>query len=368
MFLGRIVFNAIAGLFLVVMLSELVTALPAQATPADVTFEPSENTCSPMPDFKSLPCGSVVDATQCDALRTSKQAACQAISASGVWYNRLLEFLLPKIENNLFELFATLLVLALAASTAFFKRVSARLGKRIGDPFFKRSVSFENHGLNIIVVGEGKSGKTTIIHTLSGSDDANPEVSTDEYATYTLVHEINVVSTGRNKRDVYRLYFDDYVGQRFDSAVNNPLLDLRRKVIPASVLMIVVDVFLDRPPANGVFDLKRIREQNDFYTNEGILQILIRLLGSGKQIILFINKIDMAVAPPNINLSELAKEKYKPIIDALSRIRGKQLSVIAGSAKTGQGVVGYDGGIDSNRSLFKVILDATETFNGWDPA
>jgi hypothetical protein len=158
------------------------------------------------------------------------------------------------------------------------------------------------------------------------------------------------------------------VGQRFDNAVYNPHLEKRRKIVPPSILVIVVDLF-QGPVIEGAgrFDDERIKKQIEFYTNEGILQILGSVLANGKQIVLFINKIDMALPRTGVDLTRLAKEKYKPIKDALTLMRGKQISVIVGSAKTGQGVVGYDGGVDNDRSLFKVILDAAEAFYRWDP-
>ena len=334
----------------------------AEAQVTDTSFAVTAENCAQVTDFSTLACPPEITGEACAAAQALKKSQCSEVTRSN--FSRFLDDLLEQAEKYLFEILSAIVAVSFGFVALRVQRVADRLKKRIGDPFFARPATFENRAINVIMIGEGGSGKTTIIHALTGSDEANPEIATDAYATYSIVLEINVKKSAKETRDVYRIYVDDYVGQRFVAAIRNENLELRKKVVPASLLLIVVDLFSpDKKAKNGsndLFDKERVKEQIEFY-GDGVIQIIVDLLGNGTQIVLFINKVDMIRSDRDVE--RLVKTAYEPLINRLKDIRGKQVSVIVGSARTGQGIVGYNDGDSKRRSLAKVVLDTAETFD-----
>jgi hypothetical protein len=91
-----------------------------------------------------------------------------------------------KIWNAITERTTELVLLAVSV---LFGALSARLrirlerlkGKigllfsRVFDPFFLRPSHFDQYATNLILIGEGGSGKTTLVHALSGANEAKPD-------------------------------------------------------------------------------------------------------------------------------------------------------------------------------------------------
>jgi GTPase SAR1 family protein len=274
------------------------------------------------------------------------------------------------IKDRATELALLAISLVFAASTAWLKiRFEKMKGKvrllssRILDPFFLRPVRFDQYATNLILIGEGGSGKTTVLHAISGANEARPDVATNWLSTYTLVNEISVEADKEVARRLVRIYADDYVGQNWVQGSQNQRVKARQAVIRSSTLVIVVDVVepgsktapaqrRDKP------QLSRIREHLHSYNDQAI-QTLMALMGEKAQIVLFINKIDL-IYPLTDEAKSFILQAFRPLVEKLEAIRGVQLHVILGSATTGAGLVGYDWGSQTQKSLYKFVIDHAE--------
>lgn len=236
-----------------------------------------------------------------------------------------------------------------------------KLTDRLSDPFYSRPEEYRQSAINVIVVGEGGSGKTSLIKALTDSDFARPDISTDSLDSYSIVREETVTNpNGKIARSLLRIYVDDYIGQRFDQIASNPLLKKRQEIIEASVLVIVVDLFSPAQQGDEVqpqesIDNARVRRNVRFYDNDGIIQILTSILNKGQNIILFINKLDLLLPRDNESVEDI-KKKFNTVIKRLN-IRGKKLDIIVGSAETGEGICGS--GINYN-SLIQIVRNAAK--------
>ncbi|HXO68620.1 MAG TPA: GTPase domain-containing protein [Bradyrhizobium sp.] len=362
------------------------------AQPKPATTSPPVTSTAVFPDITKL------DQPQCEKLKLAPLscpeglpgAACQSAKATadlkckeilGDW--SIFGFL-PNGTKEKFVEYAALIIfglLGLAASNvhAWIKAKKAKadalqsneqarqsneqvikLENRALDPFFDRPVDFDQYATNMILVGEGGSGKTTLIHALSGAGEAQPDVATNEMSTYTLVHEISIEQKGGTIRRLVRIYSDDYEGQNWVQGTQSEQVKARQQFIKSSSLVIVVDLIgpgSKSAPTSGAGKLhsKRIKEQLLIY-NDPAVQSLASLLGPNGQIILFINKADL-IYPLTDERIEEAKASYAPLVEQLRELRGVRLRVIVGSAMTGFGVVGYDDGHEERKSLLKLVID-----------
>jgi GTPase SAR1 family protein len=239
-----------------------------------------------------------------------------------------------------------------------------KLEDRVLDPFFQRPDDYEQYGTNLILIGEGGSGKTTLLHALSASSEAAPDIATAQVSTYTLVYEVSIKKDNvREKRRLVRIYAEDYEGQNWvQGTQKNELLKKRQDMIRSSTLLIVVDLVspaskIERPPPREGIDKRRVRDQLEAYNDQSI-QTLTHLIdfAEKRQIVLFINKIDLIYPVTRETIAE-AKKAYSTLIDRLEDVRGAELHVLVGSAATGQAVVGYDEGHKTQTSLLKFVID-----------
>ena len=244
----------------------------------------------------------------------------------------------------------------------------SRLEDRVLDPFFLRPVEYEQFATNLILIGEGGSGKTTLLHALTAASEANPDIATAESCTYTLVHEISVEKQGKVERRLTRIYAEDYEGQRWVIGSQNKNLSIRQRAITSSTLVIVVDLVSpssknDLSKKLDAIDKARVRHQLEAYGEQSI-QTLTHLIdpAAQRQIVLFINKVDLVQQPIDVVRAD-AKKAYSRLIERLEDVRGAEFHVLIGSAATGLGVVGYDEGHKSQRSLLKFVIDKSSKIN-----
>ncbi len=329
-------------------------------------------------DLNSIECTEGLTNDQCELYRQSVTNACKNLESPLVKFFSIMH---EVISENIAEIILATFGLIAAVIAGIFRNITSKLQERlatlnfsftslmsekeilaarVNDPFFDRPKLGEQYATNLILIGEGGSGKTTLVHALTGSEEAEPDIATAEFKTYTVVNEVNTKTNSRISRRLTRIYIDDYVGQDFTQAVDNQALKQRQNVIDSSTLVVVVDLFY--PPSDSLnpleqqptFDIERVNEQLGVY-NEPVIQILGKLVGSNGQIVLFVNKVDL--------ISSLSPRKIKSIHQAYSRLstqlqlRGIKFGMIIGSAATGQGVVGYDAGAKRNRSLYKFVVD-----------
>ncbi|WP_125932093.1 GTPase domain-containing protein [Thiosocius teredinicola] len=263
------------------------------------------------------------------------------------------------------ELIAAIIAVLLAALASLKVRMhrlaeSAKIAiSRLAYPLFEEYESYDSRALNIVLIGEGGSGKTTLIRALSGAPEAAPDIATDDISTYSLVQEVTVENDNSKKRRLFRLYIDDYVGQNFIRALKDESINSRLKSIPSAFPVIVVDLFPKTTEQNGnrfkTFDQDRIDYQLSIYNDVVIQLAMSRSIGT-KDIVLFINKIDKLQSVTEKSKKN-AEEAYSLLIEKLKDIRGKRVHVIAGSAQNGLGVVGYSEGNNEDRSLLEIIHD-----------
>lgn len=354
---------------------------PKAATPApnpawqsiDVTKLDAAQ-CQRIADTPPQACAEGDPGAVCRVAKSKVELACKELVGWSVWDY------LPKGSKEKFVEYAALIIfavlgLAVANLLTWINALKASaearrsneqieiLEDRALDPFFERPADYDQFATNMILIGEGGSGKTALLHALTGAAEAKPDVATPDRSTYTLVHEISIEQKGRVVRRLTRIYSDDYEGQNWVQGVSNDQVRSRQKFIPSSTLVVVVDLVApgsQSSPAKrrAKIDTKRVREQLGIY-NDPAIQTLAQLLGPDGQVILFINKIDL-IYPFTDDIVEEAKAAYNPLIEQLSDIRGARIRVLVGSAATGESVVGFDHGHEDQKSLLRLVLDHAE--------
>ena len=295
--------------------------------------------------------------SHCEALPDPKADSVLQIFLDGIrpYYPEIAGFVIAGLLAGLALLKAKLERVRESAKIAF---------SRLADPFLSEKLEYESRALNVVLVGEGGSGKTTLIHGLTAAPEAIPSIATDKIASYSLVQEMTVEINKEKKRRLFRIFIDDYVGQRFVDALKDKNINRRLENIQASLLVIVVDLFrFDRARQDELrssIELKRVEKQLSVY-NEQVIQLLLDRTSSSRHIVLFINKIDM-ISPLTPKVFQAAIDAYAPLIGTLDEVRGRRLHVIVGSAQAGIGVVGYHGGRDDQKSLLQLMHDASKPF------
>lgn len=228
---------------------------------------------------------------------------------------------------------------------------------RAADPIYSTQGTYEHEAVNMVLVGEGGSGKTTLIRSFTCAGNSRPIVSTGGFETYSIVRDVGIAKGDKFHRRVTRIYVDDYVGQRFSDIATNEQLQKRRKYIKSTTLVIVVDLFFPSDTttfSRDVFDNERIKEQVRFYNHEGVRQILGKILHDGDSIVLFINRLDVLKKIDQATINK-AKRAYNPLAEMFRSMKGISFSIIVGSAKKGWGVVGDASGNAEAESLYEKV-------------
>ena len=250
----------------------------------------------------------------------------------------------------------------LATIIAYFRVKINALVSRLGDPLIKkRKVKYSTKGVNLLLIGEGGSGKTSIIRALSGSYDAAPDRSTAFPRTYSIVHEVDIIDqNGSIKRSLERIYANDYRGQDSSQLMETKELVKREKRITSTIMVIVVDLFALAPAGGDSLepqrqpDKKRIDSQIAAYP-PNMLDIIFSLSDNLSGVVLFINKVDLIKQMPPRNVID-AKQAYEDLSTKLHE-RGKHFTfeVIVGAASKGLGITGFDPTEKQSTTLYEFI-------------
>jgi len=271
------------------------------------------------------------------------------------------------LNSTLVDGILGLLTAAAATGLAYLRRRLKELEKRLGDPFFASTIqsAFETKGVNLVLVGEGGSGKTSIIRALSGSKIANPAQTTLTLDTYNLVWEVDVNRGGNSKaRRITRVYVEDYRGQATKDLAFNTTVVERENSIPATVMVIVVDLFRAvgplGPPASpsANWDDDRVSLQETQYS-ETTLDILAGISKRIVHVCLFINKADL-IRPYTRDSTANIRNRYMALATRITQeFGGVRFTSIVGSATSGWGIVGHDEADSNTKTLLEILADAS---------
>lgn len=282
------------------------------------------------------------------------------------WWSKLGKIISGSFKDQNFGQITSFITWAvgavLAGIIAYFRSIINTLVSRLGDPLIKkRKVKYSTKGVNLLLIGEGGSGKTSIIRALSGSYDAAPDKSTAFPRTYSIVHEVDVIDeNGGIKRSLERIYANDYRGQDSSQLMQTNELTKREKRIASTIMVIVVDLFALAPAGGDPLepqrqpDQQRIDSQIAAYP-PNMLDIIFNLSDSLSGVVLFINKVDLIRQMPPRNIRD-AKQAYEDLATILHE-RGKHFAfeVIVGSASKGLGITGFDPTEKQSTTLYEFI-------------
>jgi len=256
------------------------------------------------------------------------------------------------------------LALFFAAIAAYFKAALSRLRSRIFDPLIKRAADISTSGLNVLVVGKGGAGKTSVIKALAGSNEINPNVANSINEFYSISHEIDTDKQGIVSRRILRLYFSDHVGQDFSSIPETAYFKEKKLANLPKALIFVVDLFdaAERFGVDALFevpDSDRINDHARVYSPE-MLDMITAGLQNEASIFLFINKSDKLNLPYS-QIEKMCLDAFETLINRLRAIPGTQLTVVVGSAETGQSIMGAKTGVSKlgTSLLYEGVVNAS---------
>lgn len=306
---------------------------------------------------------------QCDARQEQEKSDCEAYLDSWASNWEALSGFLAKLFSEHLEFIFAAIAALFAAAAAYFRNRFEELRKRLFDPFIKRLPEYKTIGANVLLVGIGGVGKTSIIRALCGSTSINPAAATASNKLYSIAHEFDMKERDVTQRRLFRVFISDHVGQNFGTVPETPFYKEMKFADLPKCLVFVVDLF---PVDDGhgennlydTFDEDRVAEHLSVYHKE-LVSVITNGLPAGSMIILFINKLDKLknISPDQISK---AKELFSPLIDLLGSIRGAELRVLVGSAATGQSIAGCEvvAGNVTHPSLYQALVDVAVSVNG----
>lgn len=229
------------------------------------------------------------------------------------------------------------------------------LGVAIGagiQEYFKRKLAQGLHApvrlpvgdrrMSVMLIGEGRSGKTTLIRNLLMDPAARPSQRTMNYKIYQQSSE------QADRRGKMWMFISDYHGQHVGQLVSAFLLQQRKSFSPmaygyVNALVLIVDIWaestVDEPDPKNLArpDSARIQEQLNQWSKTALKAIFGMLTeDSLNYVCLFINKADLLA---NQNDFELIKEEFSSLKDHLKSLAPDlTVNVIVGSAKDGTGI------------------------------
>lgn len=211
--------------------------------------------------------------------------------------------------------------------------------------FFPENLRGAQKKNTCIVIGSGRTGKTTLINTLTKLDSKNEPITN----CFTIVTD--------RKNDFGKspimFYYTDYRGQNFSQLISNFIQEqLRPQTLirygDINSLILVVDVFDYDEPDNALdkkkeLDLERI-ESHVTTWNKTALDAVFGLLTRPalKYVCLFINKIDKWENGNGQKSRDLIYNKFSSLIADLRERCAEYATfeVIIGSALVGTSVIG----------------------------
>ena len=243
--------------------------------------------------------------------------------------------------------------------------------RRLSDPVLSTpSLSSDVEGVNVVLIGDGGVGKTSIVRALSGSPFADPHSASDGEETYALAQEVDLI--GRNSepiRRMTRIYLEDHKGQDISGMMLSETVTKRQKMVPSTVIVIVVDLFASQKnmKKQASFQKKRITEQLSKYNSDALKTIRHKFYYNSKTedktvkaVCLFINKIDLLKTIDTASLAA-AEKAYEPLIDDMNqKFADAGTYVILGAAAVGWGVVGHNKeNRGTDKTLQEIIMKST---------
>ncbi|HZR03173.1 MAG TPA: hypothetical protein VFA81_08395 [Burkholderiales bacterium] len=210
---------------------------------------------------------------------------------------------------------------------------------------------------NLVLLGVGGAGKTSIVRALAAMSRANPAVATDGLKLYALASDVAVfdkpvTDTGSasegsspkkaKKKIRMKLNIVDTVGQRLEKILE---LKLTRDGQP-TIAVIVVDLFAPTGETQAdvyskQVDRERIEKQLRTFSEEGLRLMLTHLVKNLVGIVVFVNKVDLLSMPVRDAMRTARGEGLK-FAKAASRIQNiDTVPVVVGSASLGWGVSGF---------------------------
>jgi len=210
---------------------------------------------------------------------------------------------------------------------------------------------------NVVLLGAGGTGKTSIVRALAAMSKANPAISTGEVELYALASDVAVLvqeeveSGGTAAPQVVnvklktrvKLNVLDTVGQRPEQLVTTGLL---RNNSP-TIVVLVVDLFRSTngvvsQQAKGAIEKKRIAEQLALWNPAHLKALLANgHLGRIAGFVVFVNKVDLLDVKLSEAMTEARSEGRKFAESILSVAHVAAPPVVVGSAALGWGVSGF---------------------------
>jgi GTPase SAR1 family protein len=228
---------------------------------------------------------------------------------------------------------------------AIFAALSTALKTRLNALLLPPPVAIDETRNSVLVVGIGGTGKTSFIKALTGDQNANPRIATNEFRIYKYVQEIQNDAGGINRSN---MYFTDYIGQNLSILIAGFIKEQKREYSPLrygylNSLILVVDLFsppkVSEDPVNAAdtFSQKRVNENIEEWRTQS-LQAIFGLFTTDqlRYICLFINKFDL-VSRHDEAMQRQILDAFAPLRIELGRLtRGAIFECRIGSAQNGQ--------------------------------
>ena len=198
----------------------------------------------------------------------------------------------------------------------------------------------------VMMLGDGGSGKTSIIWALTGHPAAEPNKRTGDSqaeGAHTYIYRVDHVQP--EPCAIQQLEITDYRGQSSQNLAHRRMREAEQGVTPpVNVVVWVVD--LVGPGEHGEvlspradIDSERVRIQSTDTWGDGAIAAWRGLTGGTESLwVLFINKADLIIGPKT-EVEQRAKAAYNPLRQRLAAVStGRGFEVIVGAADCGWGV------------------------------